>query len=274
MDTVELGIVDTRNIIKILNEVYGYDFSNYALTSLRRGFEKVIARANLRDVDTLIHRLRNDETFFPEFLSYFLVKSTEMFRDPSLWRVLKNDFLPLQLKKHSSYKIWHPNVIAGHELYSLMIILREAGLADKTQVFTSGICSPCIDELKEGTFGRKVFEVSAENYIRYQGTSDFAQYAWTEGETARRDHQLLEKVQFIEQGKMFEEAPKNVNLIIFRNNLIYYNQTLQDRVLEIMHDSLSVNGHIILGVMESITGAVAKKFTLIHESESIYKKKQ
>ncbi|NJM16591.1 MAG: hypothetical protein HC896_15540 [Bacteroidales bacterium] len=38
----EIGIVDTRSIVKAIRETYGYDFSDYALTSFKRRLERII----------------------------------------------------------------------------------------------------------------------------------------------------------------------------------------------------------------------------------------
>lgn len=80
----EIGIVDYRNIIKVIKESYDYDFSEYALISLKRRFERVIQIHNLKHPDLLIEKLREDSNFFNYFLQEIAVESTEMFRDPSL----------------------------------------------------------------------------------------------------------------------------------------------------------------------------------------------
>ncbi|KAB2870924.1 MAG: protein-glutamate O-methyltransferase CheR, partial [Bacteroidales bacterium] len=55
----EIGIVDTRNVIKILLDDFGYDFRDYALTSFKRRLEHVINSNGLRDADGLVSRLQN-----------------------------------------------------------------------------------------------------------------------------------------------------------------------------------------------------------------------
>ena len=78
----EIGIVDYRNIIKVIKEAYNYDFSEYALTSLKRRIERFIQIQNLRHPDQLIERLRDDNVYFQRFLEEMVIESTEMFRDP------------------------------------------------------------------------------------------------------------------------------------------------------------------------------------------------
>ena len=66
----------------------------------------------------------------------------------------------------------------------------------------------------------------------------------------------------------------NNKLILFRNNLIYFNPTLQERVLLLLHESLSGSGHLVLGIREKISGNIAiKDFEVINENESVYRKR-
>ena len=64
----EIGILDYRNIIKVINETYNYDFSDYALTSLKRRIERSIQNHNIKHVDIFIERLHDDKVFFNQFL--------------------------------------------------------------------------------------------------------------------------------------------------------------------------------------------------------------
>ena len=90
----EIGIVDTRNVIKSIKDTFGYDFTDFAITTFRRRIDAVINNNKLRDADSLIQKLQSDKQFFDQFLLDISVDTTEMFRDPSLWRYLKDKVLP------------------------------------------------------------------------------------------------------------------------------------------------------------------------------------
>ncbi len=139
MNRYELGIVDTRNIIKTLQDVYNYDFKNYALTFFKRRVEKIIIAHGLRDADGLIRKIETDKNFFEVFLQDICVENTEMFRDPSLWRVLKEDLFPKNIQGAVNFKIWFPEVSSGEELYSTAIILKKLNLLNNVQLIASSI---------------------------------------------------------------------------------------------------------------------------------------
>jgi hypothetical protein len=54
---IELGIVDIREIIRLINKNYNFDFSNFALTSLKYRLEHVIAKNNLTSPESLFRKL-------------------------------------------------------------------------------------------------------------------------------------------------------------------------------------------------------------------------
>ncbi len=62
----ELGIVDIREIIRIIKKVHDYDFSNYALTSFKYNLERVIALNGLTNAENLFRKLSEDNEFFDE----------------------------------------------------------------------------------------------------------------------------------------------------------------------------------------------------------------
>jgi chemotaxis protein methyltransferase CheR len=131
----ELGIVDIREIIRAINTAYSYDFSNFALTSLKQRFERLMVISGLSSVEGLIRKIINEPDFIDTLLYEIAVPSTEMFRDPSLWRWLREEyFQETQVKSAGKFKIWLPACVSGGELYSLAILLREMGLSDKVQI--------------------------------------------------------------------------------------------------------------------------------------------
>ena len=65
-----------------------------------------------------------------------------------------------------------------------------------------------------------------------------------------------------------------MQVIVCRNVLIYFNRELQDHVLELFWESLENGGFLCLGDKESLSfTSVADRFEVIDESARIYKKR-
>ena len=273
---VELGIVDIREIIRIIQKVHKFDFSNFALTSFKYNLEKVIAKNGLLTIGNLFRKISEESEFFDTFLNDFFVPSTEMFRDPSLWRWLRESYFPNLSERHlDSFKIWLPQCVSGAELYTLCILLKEMKLLDRVKIYASVYSKKSIEYIKEGNYPVKKLEVSIENYKRFKGISEFDAYYSMVNNEVIRDASLISSVKFIQDDFYFSNAPQNVKLILFRNALIYYNPSFQNKVLEIMNKTLSASGSLIIGVMEDIkpTNAIGASFELLNNSESVYKRK-
>ncbi|MBN2485852.1 MAG: hypothetical protein JXB34_07745 [Bacteroidales bacterium] len=273
---VELGIVDIREIVRIIKSVYNYDFSNYALTSFKYSLEKVIAQNGLMNAETLFRKLSEDSNFFDKFLDNILVPSTEMFRDPSLWRWLREDYFPSISPRHfENFKIWLPLCVSGAELYSLCILLKELNLLDSVKIIASVFSNESLTYIRSGKYPLKKLEVSIENYRRFQGNSNLENYYKLINNEAIRDTSLISNVEFIKDDITFNKAPQNVKLILFRNVMIYFNPTLQAQVLDKLNNCLSAAGNLIIGIKESIKGTNSANpvFEIVNENENIYKRK-
>src|SRR4030066_2027930 len=115
----ELGIVDIREINRVIKSLFDYDFSNHALTSYKQRLERLMKIYLIGSAEGLMRKLQDDPGFFDIFLHEISVPSTEMFRDPSLWRWLREDLLPSSIEKSiGKFKIWLPNCVSGSEPFS------------------------------------------------------------------------------------------------------------------------------------------------------------
>lgn len=270
----ELGIVDTRNIINLITEKYQYDFSDFALTSFKRRLEKIIDQNNLKHPDILISRL-SDKNFVDEFINQLTVPSTEMFRDPSLWRVLREEiFNSLYREMGPCFKIWLPNSVSGDELFSLVILLSEIGLLEKIEILVSSMSDRSIETIKSGYFHDHKLEISTDNYIRSNGKLDLSNYYSISNGKIVRDTSLIKGVTFFKQDTFLEPAPQGIKLVLFRNKMIYFNQTLQSKVLKTIYNSVTTGGYLVIGTKESLHYLYGSMdFALINNMESIYKRR-
>lgn len=270
----EIGIVETRNVIKTILDTYGYDFRDYALTSFKRRLDQVIMNNGFKDAEGLISRLTSNKDYFDIFLNEITPETTEMFRDPSLWRTVRDEILPDLLKGTTKPKIWVAAFDSGEELYSLAIILKESGILSDVQIYASAISDKAIDKIKNGRIDAKGLEVNDANYFRFNGKRNFSDYYKIDNGQTILDTNLIHGVNFIKLNTVYDNVPGGIKLILFRNQMIYYNQLLQDKVLIQLTNSVVPGGYLALGVKETLDNTNASnKFTVFNDLEKIYKKK-
>lgn len=274
MNKVEIGIVETRKIIKTIQDTYNYDYKNYALTFFKHRLERVIANHNLKNADHLIDTLIHQKEFFEKFLRDISVETTEMFRSPSLWRLFRDEFIPRHVRTaYSPFKIWIANCQTGEELYSMSILLTEAGLWDTVEVHASYDSEINYELIRKGQFSLKKLEVNEANYKRFNPFGEITAYYGQNSHFGWWNPDLIEKVKFSKQYITFDDPPGNFHLVWFRNQMIYYNQILQDQVLRKIYDCLYMGGHLVTGEKETLANSdLGKKFKPVSESEKIFKK--
>lgn len=271
----ELGIVEMRELIRFVKSDFGYDFGSYALTSLKQRLERIMALYNIGHADGLIRKLGQERNFFDIFLYEISVPSTEMFRDPSLWRWLGEEYFPAMADKNTGkLKIWLPICVSGAELYSLAILLAEAGLTDRVQITASCLTNKSIEMIKSGLYDLKKMAVSEENYKRINNTRELSAYYKSGQNYALRDTRLIQNVEFRKDNINLENAPPNIKFILFRNSMIYLNPTQQEKILQVLCSSLSTSGYLVIGIRERISGInTGRDFEIVNESESVYRKR-
>lgn len=272
----ELGIVDIREIIRLIKNNFDFDFSNFALTSLKYRLEHIIAKNNLVNPENLYRKLLDQKDFFDTFLFQLMVPSTEMFRDPSVWRWIREVyFSKLDDKTFMNFKIWLPFCTSGGELYSLSILLKELNLTHRVKIYASVLSDASLKYIKSGEYPIKKIEVSAENYRRFQGEDDFKNYYQQEKYSIRRNVSLIENVEFIKDDLSLSSPPKNVKLILMRNSMIYFNPAYQDTILNKMYNTLSANGTLIIGIQETTSRKQnsQSQFDAFELTEGVFKRR-
>jgi chemotaxis methyl-accepting protein methylase len=71
-----------------------------------------------------LSRIRSDVGYFDRLVEEITVNVTEMFRDPSFYKVLREEILPA-LRSKPFIRIWHAGCSTGQEVYSMAILLEK-----------------------------------------------------------------------------------------------------------------------------------------------------
>lgn len=273
MERQDIEISDLRRITELVKEQYRYDFTNYAMSSFRRRILRIMELYKFGSADLLIKRLKDDRSFFDEFISEITVNVTEMFRDPSFWRELRDNVIPNILLNHNTISIWHAGCSSGEEVFSMAILLKEMGILHKAKIIATDIDKVILDKAKMGHYSMKNMELNEKNYIRFEGKTRFKDYFTESNGKAIMDKSLIENVSFREHDLVQGVVFNKFDLILCRNVMIYFNQNLQNEVLKKHHESLFKYGYLVIGSKESLIWCeIANKFIVVNNEEKVYKK--
>lgn len=273
---------DVALLIYTLKSNSDYDFTDYAEKSFKRRIEKVL-QDNNTDIFGLISRLKSDSLFMEQVVKDITVNTTELFRDTKAWHTLRYRILP-RFKDNNVINIWHAGCSTGQEVYSMMILLSEMGLFDKAKIYATDLNTDVINTAKQGIYKYrfnigyldsfdKVIKENPYNYDEYRNVP-YSKYFDIDKaqDTIVMKPFLCEKPVFRKHNLV---SNSNIfytkfDVIFCRNVLIYFNNTLQNKVFDLFHRSLFDGGYLILGIHESMLGPMASKF---EKRGSNYRKK-
>lgn len=269
----EIEISDLRRITKLVKDKYDYDFSNYAMSSFKRRILRILDLHRFEELEHLIQKLLVDEDYFQEFLCEITVNVTEMFRDPSFWRELRDHTIPNLLLNHEKLRIWHAGCSSAEEVYSMCIMLKEMGLEDRVSIIATDIDEKILKRAKEGKYTLKNMDLNGKNYIRYQGKGALTDYYKVVDDLAYMNPELIKNVSFRMHNLVSGPAFSKFDMVLCRNVMIYFNQSLQNEVLKLIHESMFKYSYLCVGSKESLIWCeIANKFILVNSEEKVYKK--
>jgi chemotaxis protein methyltransferase CheR len=251
---------------------FGYDFRHYAKASITRRVRKLLQKSGCREISEMIPRLLHDASFVENILHDFSIPVTEMFRDPKFFRTIREIIVPY-LKTCPFIKVWHAGCATGEEVYSLAILLTEEGLYERTIIFATDFNNEALKKAKEGIYSVEQVKKFTENYQQAGGLYSFSEYYHADYGSIIVNQSLKENITFANHNLVVDNVFSESHLILCRNVLIYFDRTLQDRVLSLFAESLMPNGFLCLGSKESLLfSEVISKFKVIDEREKVYQK--
>jgi chemotaxis protein methyltransferase CheR len=247
----EVEDIEVDAFVHAMSRRHGYDFSGYAPSSLKRRVLQLVQTLDVEHVGELTARVLRDDEMVPRVIAKLSVPVSEMFRNPSVFRKLRDEVFPV-LASYPQINIWQAGCAHGQEVYSLAILLKEAGLYDRCQIYATDFSDEALAKAQEGIFPIRDARLYSENYLAAGGQHTLSDYYHARYDFMKLDERLKERVTFANHNLVCDGVFCEAQLILCRNVLIYFSDALQDRVLGLFRSSLSRGGFLCLGNRESI----------------------
>jgi chemotaxis protein methyltransferase CheR len=178
-----------------LLERYGYDFTGYSRASLKRRITRLYSLDKALSFAEFRFKISNDPVYFKRFVEQITVNVTEMFRDPTFFKTLRNEVMP-QLGTYPLIRIWIAGCSTGEEAYSIAILLKELNLLHKSLVYATDLNPVVLEKAAQGMFGLSQMKQYSENYIVSGGSKDFSSYYTAKYSLVKFDDELRSKIIF------------------------------------------------------------------------------
>jgi len=264
--------LETELLLEAIFRRYGYDFRHYARASLARRIDIQLRRQNLSHISALIPVLLHERDAFDLFLQDMSITVTDMFRDPPFFEMLRETVIP-RLKTWPYVKIWCAGCATGEEVYSLAILLQEENFYDRCQIYATDYNKRSLTIARDGIYGLDKIKNYTANYNKTGPKTSFSDYYHAKYDGAKMNEGLKRNIVFSHHNLATDSVFGEMNMILCRNVLIYFDQNLQNRVLDLYTESLCPGGFLCLGAKESLQfSSVADTFDPVSRKNNIYRK--
>jgi len=264
--------IELNLLLEGVYQKYQHDFRHYARSSLRRRIRQAQERFNCRSVSHLQERVLHEPEVFAQMLQYFTVQVSEMFRDPDYFLALRRQVLPV-LRTYPSIKVWVAGCSTGEEVWSLAILLAEEGLLERSIIYATDINPEALKTAEAGIYATERVAGFSLSYQQAGGLRSLSDYYTATAHGVIFDRALRRTMVFADHSLATDSVFSEVHLISCRNVLIYFDQELQERALDLFHEALVHRGFLGLGSRESLRfTSQAQRFAEFRPAERLYQR--
>lgn len=258
-------------LLEAVHQRHGYDFRGYSLSAMRRRIRRRLRDESVRTVSGLQEKVLHDPTAMQRLAENLSVTTTSMFRDPGFFRALRVHVFPL-LRTYPVVRIWHAGCSTGEEVYSLAILLQEAGLYERCRIYATDLQPRLLQRAAAGVFELESLRRWEPAYEAAGGAQQLADYYEAQDRHAVMAPDLRRNVIFAQHNLVTDASFNEFHLVLCRNVLMYFTPTLQVRAQRLINDSLGRLGFLGLGHREAVCGALEPLYETVSPREKVFRK--
>ncbi|MBC7555511.1 MAG: PAS domain-containing protein, partial [Chryseobacterium sp.] len=260
-----------KQIILLLNNRSGVDFSYYKQPTFHRRIARRIAIGNKNNLAEYLKFLRTNEVEQDALFQDVLIPVTAFFRDTKTFQNLTETIFPALFSNKSAgepVRFWIAGCSTGEEAFSIAMCLHEflgeKILDTKIQIFASDISRKAIGKARAAIYTKADLENISDSQLKKY---------FVKSNGAFEVSKVIREMCVFALHNFLKDPPfAKMDLISCRNVLIYMDTFLQKKAFSTFHYALKDEGFLLLGKSET-TGASSDLFTQFGKNDKIYSKK-
>ena len=261
---------EVEDTLEAVRRATGVDFRRYARSTVERRLRDAAAADG--GIAEARRRALREPAAMARLVAALCVSVTALFRDPGFYSAFREKALPL-LRGRPTLRFWHAGCATGEEVFSMAILLQEAGLHERSRLYGTDIHEPALERARSGALPLDVMREYTRNYQLAGCTGDFsACYAAGAGGVTVRPG-LRARVHFARHDLAAGEPFAEFDAVVCRNVLIYFDDSLKERVYQLLHGSLVQGGVLALGHAEEVPRALRDEYEVLDQRERIYRRR-
>mgnify|MGYP000061889718 CR=1 FL=1 len=237
-------IMDYEGFKKEIYKLSGIDLNLYKEKQMKRRLNSLISKNNFDGYAPYVVALKADLKLYNEFINFMTINVSEFYRNPEQWMKLKSVIFPMLLHDNKELKVWSAACSSGDEPYTLVMVLNEFLPLEKIKIIATDIDKDILEKAKKGLYLEKSIENLPEEYKR--------KYLNTEGKYYKIKDEVRKCVEFKRHNLLADPYPKNCDIIVCRNVLIYFTEEAKTDIYAKFNSSLKNGGVLFVGSTEQI----------------------
>jgi two-component system CheB/CheR fusion protein len=262
-------------ILALLHAHTRHDLSPYKRNTLERRVGRRMAVHSLDTMASYAKFLRGNAQELDLLFKEFLIGVTSFFRDPVAWEELTSTVLPALIERNATrngpLRAWVVGCSTGEEAYSLAMAFTEvqeslsAPVPCELQIFATDLNADAIAAARTGRFAATIArDLTPQRLVRF----------FTERPDGYQIHKRIRDMVLFAQHDVILDPPfTRLDLLCCRNVMIYFNSTLQKRLVPLFGYSLRPGGALLLGGSETVGNSQALFLPLSPKSR-IYRRSE
>ena len=269
-DTLEE--LELRLLLEGVFQHYGFDFRDYAPSSLRRRVRHLMRDEDVSSISALQDRVLHDPAALSRLVYTLSVSVTSMYRDPGFFRAFRQQVVPV-LRTYPVVRIWHAGCSTGEEVYSMATLLEEESLYERCRLNATDRNETALQKAAAGVFPLAAMRDHTSRYLAAGGHQSFSEYYVVRGREAVFHRRLRRNMVFAQHNLVTDRSFNEFNVILCRNVLIYFNRPLQERVHRLLYESLGRLAFLGLGSKETVQFTpFERSYQVIDPAHKLYRK--
>lgn len=247
--------MDYQEFIKKIFIKTGIDLSLYKETQMKRRLTSFYQKYGFQTFAELLEALDKDRQLYTAFLDRLTINVSEFFRNRNRWEFLQKNILPELFEKKRHLKIWSAACSEGQEPYTIAIIVNELTDLKRVEILATDIDEVALERAKRGIYQERSLQEVPPTLVK--------KYFTKTNEGFAVNKKLKTAVMFKKHNLLGDPYPRNLDLIVCRNVLIYFTEEAKDQIFRRFNESLQMDGILFVGSTEQIFYPAQYGFTQV-----------
>ncbi len=231
---------------KAVYQLIKLDLSSYKERQMKRRIDALITKNNVKSYTEYVNLIKRDKEKLDEFVNYLTINVSEFYRNPDQWKVLEQDIFPELIKKNGrTLKVWSAACSTGEEPYSLVMCLSKLMPLNNIKILATDIDKQVIEKAKLGLYNEKYVKALPQEFINKYFTK-------INDKTLQISNEIKSRVEFKQHDLLKDPYPKDCDIIICRNVMIYFTEEAKRKIYERFNDALKDDCYLFVGSTEQI----------------------